>query len=62
MRVPEGQIPWDFSIETDHQLEHKRPDLVEADKQQAICQIIDVDVPGDVRVELKEKEKTWQEN
>ena len=25
-------------------------------------QIIDVAVPGDARVELKEKEKTWQKN
>ena len=57
MRVREGQIPWDFSIQTDHQLEHKGPDLVEVDKQQAVCQIIDVAVPGDARVELKEKEK-----
>ena len=57
MRVREGQIPWDFSIQTNHQLEHKRPDLAEVDKQQAVCQIIDVAVPGDARVELKEKEK-----
>ena len=43
------------SIQTDHQLEHNRADLVVVDKQQAVCQIIDVDVPGDARVELKEK-------
>ena len=48
----------DFSIQTDHQLvlEHNRPDLVKVDKQQAVCQIIDVAVPGDARVELKETE------
>ena len=42
------------SIQTDHQLEHNRADLVVVDKQQAVCQlkiIIDVDVPGDARVE-----------
>ena len=51
------KILWDFSIQTDHQFEHNRPDLVEVVKQQAVCRIIDVAIPGDVRVELKEKEK-----
>ena len=51
------KILWDFSIQTDHQLEHNRPDLVEVAKQRAVCQIIDVAVPGDPRVELKKKEK-----
>ena len=53
------------SIQTDHQLEHNRADLVVVDKQQAVCQIIDIDVPGDARVELKEKIekiKTCREN
>lgn len=40
------KIPWNFSIQTDHQLEHNRPDLVEVDKQQAVCKLIDVAVPG----------------
>ena len=40
-----------------YKVEHNRPDLVVVDKQQAVCQIIDVTVPGDARVELKEKEK-----
>ena len=52
-----SKILWDFSIQTDLQLEHNRPDLVVLDKQQAVCQIIAVAVPGDGRVELKEKEK-----
>ena len=61
------KILWDFSIQTDHQLEHNRPDLVLEDKQRAVCQITDTAVPGDARVELKGKEKvinikTWQEN
>ena len=34
-----------------------RADLVPANKRQAACQIINVAVPGDARVELKEKEK-----
>ena len=40
-----------------YKVEHNRPDLVVVDKQQAVCQIIDVAAPGDARVELKEKEK-----
>ena len=55
-RVREVKILWDFSKQTDHQLEHNRPDLV-VDIQQAVCQIIDVAVPEDARVELKKKEK-----
>ena len=37
--------------------EHNRTDLAVVDKQQAVCQIIDVALPEDARVELKEKEK-----
>ena len=40
-----------------YKVEHNRPDLVVVDKQQAVCQIIDVAAPGDAGVELKEKEK-----
>ena len=47
---------WDFSKQTDYQLEHNRADLV-VDIQQAVCQIIDVAVPEDARAELKKKEK-----
>ena len=34
------QILWDFSVQTDHQLEHNRPDLVVVDKQQAVCKLL----------------------
>ena len=50
------KILWDLATQTNHQLEHNRPDLVVVDKQQAVCQIIDAAVPGNARVELKEKE------
>ena len=49
------KILWDFSIQNDHRLEHNRPDLVLVDKQEAVWQIIDIPVPRDARVELKEK-------
>ena len=50
------KILWDFSIQTDHVLEALRPDLVLVDKEK-ISEIIDFAVPGDSRIEEKEKEK-----
>ena len=42
---------WDFSIQTDHVIEARRPDLVVVDK------IIDFAVPGDSRIGEKGKHK-----
>ena len=52
------KILWDFSIQTDHVIEAQIPDLVVADKKERSCKIIDFVVPGDSRVEEKEKGKT----
>ena len=46
---------WDFSIQTDHVIEARRPDLVVVDKERS-CKIIDFAVPGDSRIE-KEKDR-----
>jgi len=51
------KILWDFSIQTDHVIEARRPDLVVVDKKKRTCKIIDFAVPGDSRIEDKEKEK-----
>ena len=48
---------WDFSIQTDHVIEARRPDLVVLDKKERSCKIIDFAVPGDSRIEEKEKDK-----
>ena len=48
---------WDFSIQIDHVIEARRPDLVVLDKKRRTCKIIDFAVPGDIRIEEKEKEK-----
>ena len=48
---------WDFSNQTDHVIEARRPDLVAVDKKQRSCKIIDFGVPGDSRIEEKEKDK-----
>ena len=43
------KILWDFSIQTDHVIEARRPDLVVVDKERS-CKIIDFAVPGDSRI------------
>ena len=48
---------WDFSIQTDHVIEARRPDLVAVDKKERSCKIIDFAVPGDSRIEAKKKDK-----
>ena len=50
------KILWDFSIQTDHVIEARRPDLVVVDKERS-CKIIDFAIPGDSRIEGKEKDK-----
>ena len=48
---------WDFSFQTDHVIEARRPDLVVVDKKERSCKIIDFAVPGDSRIEEKKKDK-----
>ena len=47
----------DFSIQTDHVIEARRPELVLVDKKERICKIIKFAVPGDSTIEEKEKDK-----
>ena len=51
------KILWDFNIQTDHVIQHRRPDIVIVYKNERRCHIVDVAVPGDKRVEQKEQEK-----
>ena len=51
------KILWDFSIQTDHVIESRRPDLIVVDKKERSFKIIDFAVPGDSRIEEKEKDK-----
>ena len=48
---------WDFIIQTDHVIEAWGPDLIVVDKKERGCKIIDFAVPGDSRIEEKEKDK-----
>ena len=50
------KILWDFIIQTDHVIE-ARSHLVVVDKEGRGCKIIDFAVPGDSRIEEKEKDK-----
>ena len=45
---------WDFSIQTDHVIETRRPDLVVVDKKERSCKISDFAVPGDSKIEEEE--------
>ena len=51
------KILWDFSIQTDHFKESRRPDLVVIDKKERSCKIIDFAVPADSRIEEKKKDQ-----
>ena len=51
------KILWDFSIQTDHAIEARRPDLVVVDKKERICKTIDFAIPGDSGIQEKEKDK-----
>ena len=48
---------WDFSIQAGHVIEAWRPDLVVVDKKEKSCKITDFAVPGDSKIEEKEKDK-----
>ena len=51
------KILWNFSIQTEHVIEVWRPDSLVVDKKRRTCKIIDFAVPGNIRIEEKEKEK-----
>ena len=51
------KLMWDFSIQTDHVIEARRPHLVVVDKKERSCKTIDSAVPGDSRTEEKDKDK-----
>ena len=51
------KILWNFSIQSDHVIEARRLDLDVVDKNERSCKIIDFAVPGDSRIEEKEKDK-----
>ena len=51
------KILWDFNIQTDHVIQHRRPDIFVLYKTERNCHLIDIAVPGNKRIELKEQKK-----
>ena len=51
------KILWDFAIQTDKKIEHRRPDIVVIDKEKRGCKIIDIAVPDYRNIKVKELEK-----
>ena len=51
------KLLWDFSIQTDHLIPARRPDLIIINKRKRICKIVDFAVPADHRINPKESEK-----
>ena len=45
------------NIQTDHYIEHRRPDILVFEKDSKRCFLIDIASPGDKRVVEKEQEK-----
>ena len=57
MENEDHKILYDFSIQTDHVIEGRRPDLVVVDKKERSCKIIGFAIPGDNGIEENEKDK-----
>ena len=51
------KILWDFNIQTDHVIQHRRPGIVVLYKTEKKCHLVDIAAPGNKRIELKKKEK-----
>ena len=51
------KIYWDFPIQTDKVIEHRQPDIACIDKIAKSCSIIDIAIPGDQNIIVKEQEK-----
>ena len=53
----EVKLLWDFAIQTDREIHHRRPDIVIQKKKAKETIIVDIAVPGDNNVLQKETEK-----
>ena len=52
----EVKILWDVMIQCDREIKARKPDIVVVNKNERSCAIIDIAIPGDIRVNEKEKE------
>ena len=51
------KIFWEFAIQTHKEIEHQRPDIAVIDKGKREHKIIDIAVPGDQNIKVKELKK-----
>ena len=51
------KILWDFTLQTDHIITARRPDMIFINKKHHKCQIIDFAIPYEIRIDDKEVEK-----
>ena len=51
-----NKILWDLEIQTDHQIQARRPELVLVKKKRT-CVLEDIVIPANPRVKIKENEK-----
>ena len=51
------KLLWDYSIQTDQEVQARRPDLVLQDKRENITYLIDIAIPYDTRIKDKQVEK-----
>ena len=51
------KVLWDINVQDDNMTEARRPDIILIDEKKQWGIIIDIDVPANVRVEEKEREK-----
>ena len=57
METDKCMILWDFTVQTDHEIYRRKPDVIAVQKDKNHCQIIDFPCPYDGRVDSKELEK-----
>ena len=53
----EVKLLWDFTIQIDREIHHRRPDIVIQKKKVKETIIVDIAVPGDSNITQKESEK-----
>ena len=51
------KIFWNFNIQIDHAIQHRRPDIVVLYKSERRCHLVDIAVPWYKRIQLKKQEK-----
>ena len=57
MENEDVKILWDFMIQCDREIKHRKPDIVVVNKKTNECQIIDVACPSDINLIGKKNEK-----